>query len=191
MQNRILDIVVTPSGSPLITLQYAKNWMRVTHSEDDTIIGDLIDSCTREMEEFARITLISKSIYVDVDIYIPINKCESEFELPYGAVLNSLDEGISVNYRNGMKYSDYEPKTVDTDYFIRGMNFPRLVFTVAGLYGITYETFLPDVDLPIARSAVLADVAHRYEFRGDADKANGICPAARKLIQPLKRMIWE
>ncbi len=176
-----------------IDLARAKEWCKVTFSDDDNVIQQLITSSRIAIEQFCGISMVPK--IVSLDLYI--NDALCPFELPYGPIYTgNVQTAISISYYNGYKSTDASAQTFDSDYFINGFLFPRLVFNKPGRYIVSYPTgmtleaetgmFKVPEDL---KHAIEVDVLYRYENRGDNPNEKSLCSSSRKIAQPHKRFI--
>jgi hypothetical protein len=72
--NNIYEIKVTDGAEP-ISLETAKDWLRVTTEDDDTIITDLITVARQRVEAFSLISMVAKSIvltgYIELPLFLP------------------------------------------------------------------------------------------------------------------------
>ena len=182
VQTNIYEPVLTETGTEPVTLVQAKAQCRVDFTDDDTLITSLLTQCRRVIEQYTSRSLINKTVSLPLDLLTPV-------ELPYGPVLASPAPILTDNQGN----------TVDpTTYFLRGVQFPRLVPNGQWYYGATlaystgYGTGAPEPDLCLA---ILHEIAFRYELRGDAvDTRKGVNPgiseSARALAAPYIRSAW-
>jgi len=74
--------IVTPAASEPITLTEAKNFLRVDHSNDDTLISALITSARQLCEEYTRRILVTTTIDEYYDKF-PTNRFENLSNLIY------------------------------------------------------------------------------------------------------------
>ena len=154
--NNIYEIKVTDGSEP-ISLQTAKDWLRVTTEDDDAIITDLITVSRKRIEAFSLRSMVAKSIVLTGYI-------EDSFILPYGPISNVS----AVKYLQGQivdtGVNDWE--TLDPDEFqIIGYNDKHFRPQFTGTYEITYTTTAnADAGLKTDLKRVLLWM---YENRGD------------------------
>jgi hypothetical protein len=195
--NRIIDkqITLSQSATNPISLQTAKDWIRVSGTDDDNLITQLIIECIEAIELFCGISIRQKSVTIIIDVKQQ-KLCEFiEIKLPYGPIISSFsgNDLITVKYKNGVKQSDFQDKTVDVDFFYDGLEDITIKFPVPGVYKITYNagyTSVPNLLL----HAIRAEIAFRYEYRGDAqDVADNrlLCATAMAKAKPFKNFQWE
>ena len=147
---KVKDLAVTDGNTEPVTLQQAKDWLRVDSEDDDALITDLITVARKRIERFTGVSMVDKDIVCIVEI-------SKEFPLPYPA----LDEITTVKRWVG---TEWETLTT-SDYVLLGTNTATFRPNVAGLYEIAYST-TADTD-----SALKLDLKRvllwLYENRGD------------------------
>ena len=186
-QLRIIDERKTITGDEHLGLAEAKEWLRVTFTDDDTIITALIKSVRASIEDYCSISIVEKEIIVEVELAQPNNRDNARFELPYGPVSGNIE----VSYQDGYKSTDWATKELDEDYYIDGLDYPSISSFVCGRYRLSYDAGFADGQCPDQLiHAMKVELAERYERRGDAADQRKISESARKIAQPFKRMIW-
>ena len=154
--NHIYEIKVNDGAEP-ISLATAKDWLRVTTEDDDTIITDLITVARKRIEAFSLRSLVAKSIVLTGYLQNP-------FLLPYSPISNIS----AVKYLDGQivdtGVNDWD--TLDPDeYQVIGYNDKHFRPQFAGTYEITYTTTAnADAGLKTDLKRVLLWM---YENRGD------------------------
>jgi hypothetical protein len=78
--NNIYEIKVTDGSEP-ISLETAKDWLRVTTEDDDAIITDLITVSRKRIESYSLRSMVAKSIVLTGHL-------EDSFLLPYSPISN-------------------------------------------------------------------------------------------------------
>jgi uncharacterized phiE125 gp8 family phage protein len=154
--NNIYEIKVTDGAEP-ISLETAKDWLRVTTEDDDTIITDLITVARQRVEAFSLISMVAKSIvltgYIDTSLFLPYAPIStvSAVKSLQGQI---VDTGVN----------DWD--TLDADeYQIIGYNVKQFRPHFNGVYEITYtSTASTDIRLKTDLKRVLLWL---YENRGD------------------------
>jgi len=82
MPNVQID-VVTDAIEQAVTLAEAKAWLRVTHSEDDAVIAELIGSATNSIETFLNNPIITKTFLYKNDGYLVDQDSKCFLVMPY------------------------------------------------------------------------------------------------------------
>ena len=62
---------LTPPAMEPITLTQAKNWLRIDHNQDDSLLQELIIAVRRHAESFMRRALVSRTYKVSMVGYLP------------------------------------------------------------------------------------------------------------------------
>lgn len=177
-----------------ITLAEAKTHLRVTFTDDDVEIYRMISRARRYMENYCNISIVQQRIQVVANI------CGC-WDLPYGPVIEveSVENRELYNGSGPLVYVPSEQEwSVDAGNFLSN-GYPRQISTRDRFYPdnrtrITYTAGMescPD-DL---KAAILAEIAYRYENRGDENRQYvsdipGICPAAQALAAPYRVLRW-
>lgn len=156
--NKIYDIAVTDDATEPITLSAMKEFLRVTSTDDDTIITDLITISRQKLERYTGRSLVVKSIiltaYLDCPILLPYPKFD-------GVTTVKILQG-----QTSVGANDWD--TLDAiDYQLLGTVDVTFIPQQAGVYEITYATDTYSVNA----SGVLYDLKRiclwLYENRGD------------------------
>lgn len=167
--NAILDQKVMEDASEEpVTLDEAKEYMKVDFQEQDLIITSLIKAARALLEQKYDVGIIEKTLRVVLN-----NSCGGR-DLPG----SPISEIISVSTREG----DI------TEYNIIG-DFHRFVEKPITEYlVITYKSGYPLDQVPASfKTAVKAQVLWMFEHPGDEDMASKVCPQAAAIMQPYKR----
>ncbi len=98
--NEVLQINITDGSEP-VTLQQAKDFIRVTSEDDDAIITDLITVARQKIERFTGLTLTDADITLTATLH-------GKFKLPYGP----LDEIDTVKFLEGQNLERHEARQV-------------------------------------------------------------------------------
>lgn len=146
-----------------VTLAEVKSHLRITHSEEDTLLNSLITAARVHAEDFTRRSLITRTAEVLLDEF-PTD----EIWLPY----------MPVTSVTSIKYTDYEDTetTLDSSNYIvdiysrpprivcaYGESWPSDTLKPVNGVAIQYECG-GDVPEPI-KQGILMHVAHLYEHR--------------------------
>lgn len=164
MQNRIINITeITPLVGEPVSITEAKNYLHIDFSNDDTFVALLITAARKRLERYTGLSFGSKTIKVIMEIWA--------FQLlPYGkvrSITSALREGDS-----------------DTNYKLVGDEFHP---EIGGKWEVTYTTSQEVAD--DLKLAILAEVAFRYENRGDDNLAT-LSTMAKDLAMPYKNLSW-
>jgi len=175
----------------------AKAWLKVTFTDDDTVIDGIIKRSRQAVSNFILQSITLTRVTVIAELSAESRSCFIEFLLPYGPVLNANNYGIDyvgVNYKNGPKQSDFETKTVDVDFYYDGITQPVIKLISPGVYKFIYDAGY-NINNPLPedlKDAILSEIAFRYEHRGDEQEyqIQLLSPAARSKAKPYKIMSW-
>lgn len=154
--NNIYEIKVVDGAEP-ISLATAKDWLRVTTEDDDTIITDLITVARKRIEAYTLRSMVSKSItltgYVDYNFMLPYAPISAVSAVKY-LDGQTVDTGVN------------EWETLDADeYQVIGYNDKQFRPHFPATYEITYTTSAnSDAGLKTDLKRVLLWL---YENRGD------------------------
>jgi hypothetical protein len=164
---RILKSIYTNTGTEPLTLEQAKEWLRVTTEDEDTLITGLISTARGAVEAYTGISIIDKEAVIEVEI-------DKRFRLPYP----QTDSIQTVERWNGTTFEEYNSFDTIGDYFV-----PKS----PGTYRIEYTT-IANQD-----PGVLQDVKRvllwQYENRGDA-----LAVMPKELMsnaKAFKILVWE
>jgi hypothetical protein len=149
------------------TLASLKDYLIVGHTDDDSLIGQIRDSvCTLIMEQTKR-PLVPVTCEFLMEVNNPVVKIP---RLPVDTI-NSVHEKVSQNTYEALPTTDYE--LVGDD----------LVLEKTGIMRINYDGgyAISSVPEPL-RLAVFAEVAYRYENRGDKNLPAELCGPANQYI---------
>lgn len=156
--NDIYEIRVTDGSEP-VSLQTAKDWLRVTHTDEDDLITELITVARKRIEKYCTRSLVAKTIVLTGLI-------DSYSFLPYPPI-NSVS---LVRYLDGQTATTgvNEFTTLDADeYQLVGYYEKHFKPTITAVHEITYTT------LANSDEGLLNDLKRvllwKYENRGDDD----------------------
>jgi uncharacterized phiE125 gp8 family phage protein len=173
LQNYILDVKVTSDiGTEPVTVAEAKAYLHIDFSTDDTFIGTLITAARKRLERYTGVSFGTKTIKAYMEMYY-------QQEIPYGPIQSVTQ------VRSFVGGTEFETLASD-EYELKGSDYQIFNPEAMGEYELTYQagyTTLPD-DLKLA---ILAEVAFRYENRGD-DNVKTLCNTAKDLAIPYKRL---
>ena len=178
-----------------VTLAEAKLFLKVTGTEEDSLITDLITSARRMLEKYTSSSFGTKTLHAT---WVEPT-ADDLYELPYGP-----HRSVDHVYRIDAEGTE-TAQTVNVDYWIRGdqdfyitigkkwsTGYPvstdslRVEYT-AGYGGTTTEA-LPD-ELKVA---ILKQVATDYELRENISLSGGtvLSNESKTLANPYRRKLW-
>lgn len=174
-QARLLERIVAPASEP-VSLSDAKQYLRVEHSADDTLIGQLIVTARQMAERYLRRSLITQTWKMSFGGVL-----ESETRLAYGPVQSVTEitlidaDGAAATLSAALYRLNATKELVLTnDYF----SADRTQITYVAGYGAA-----ADVPGPI-RQGMLMHLAALYDQRGVGDMPD----AAIALYRAYKEM---
>ena len=173
---RDITTVVAPTAT-IVTLQQAKDYLRVDYSEDDTLIQSLIDAARIRLEQYAGVAMTPRTLKV-------VAYVDEFIELPY-APINTISlveywdntNWVSVQLGNYNVLGDTYKKVYFTSPFMSEFRFT---------YTCGYAT-TPDS----MKTALLKMVADLYDYREssvESSKPNANVVSAYELMKPYKRI---
>lgn len=171
--------IITPPSVPAVSLETAKDFLRIDHTADDQVIDILLWGATERCELFTGRAFIKRRLAVYLD------EPEVEVFLPYAPVI-SLEAVITID---GETFEGYELDEVGgrlrlkEDYsFPDYKGFKSLRVEYEAGYGET-EDAVP----PLVKVAILKTVAFWYENRMEAyqlpqEAKDFLFPYVRKVV---------
>ena len=170
----MLKVEKTVTGTNELTLEVAKSWMRIDHSDKDTLITLLIDEAKELIETYINYTLTPATITLTAT-------ARTKLFLPYGPVQSITSvkdtDGEDVTYTYDGLYIDFAPSV----YSVTAPSTPYVQTTTIYTTG---TDSLPAGLLLSWKEVVL----HLYENRGDVDVANLLSNI--KPLQQYRHKIW-
>lgn len=171
------DVTGSPGTEP-VTVQEAKDWMRLEgfiddydstpsdFDDDDTFIEMLIVSARKRLEEYTGLSFIPKTFEAELD------NLAGYTELPYGPVTD-ITSVVDVD--------DTDSPATELDYTTTN-NLSKLKTPIQAGLLVTYDagyTTTPDW----VKHAILTEVAYRYMHRGD-EELRGVSQDAKNICSP-------
>lgn len=154
--NNIYEIKVTDGSEP-VSLETAKDWLRVTTEDDDTIITDLITVARKRIEAYSLKSMVAKTIVLTGHI-------EDAFNLPYAPIASVSSVRFLAGQVADTGANDWEILDAD-EYQLIGYSEKRFRPQFSGVYEITYtSTASTNLSLKTDLKRVLLWM---YENRGD------------------------
>lgn len=158
--------LITPPAREAITLDVAKHHLRVTHTDDDALISELIPAARRFAEGYTRRAFITQTWNLLLDgfpaiIRVPMPPLQAVASINYvdaagvSQLLDAADyqvDAITEPARIALRFGETWPQTYDE------LNVVTVQFTAG------YGDNVGDVPATI-RSAMLMHIAHMYEHR--------------------------
>lgn len=169
-QNYILEIPTrNKTGTNPISVADFKQWAKVQTSDDDSLIGDLIDEITDQSEKILNLSLVTQTVTVIMDVE------KSPLRLPY-MPMQSLTK---------IEYWDDGWQTLDTSKYDQISEMIRLKDAPTGYYRIEYEAGYSSVPKGIL-NALKQAMLTAYEDRQDhAEDGVNLIPqnSLKRLLQ--------
>jgi uncharacterized phiE125 gp8 family phage protein len=190
LQVRIKTDVITD----IVSLEEAKNWCKITGSQDDNVIEMLLTSAREALEKYTASTFAQKTIYATW-IEIPDDWI---LELPYGPVI-SVDKVYSID-DEGTEVL----QTVNSDYYVYGdteavikvsqfwSTGERVHRSIRVEYKAGYGDTLTEALPERLREAILKEVATQYKFRDNLSEVSTVLLSneSKALAAPYRRQLW-
>jgi|APGre2960657404_1045060.scaffolds.fasta_scaffold03648_2 uncharacterized phiE125 gp8 family phage protein len=162
-------VVITDLATEPVTVQEAKNYMRISNNEEDTLIGELITSARQRLEGFTNRSFGTKTLKVRW------NELNGWQELPYSPI-----QSITSVVNDDLTALTYESKGLEVKQ-IEAFSFDGVIVQyVAGF------TTLPKA----LKEAILKEVSTSYENRENyilADSATILSNEAKMLASRFSR----
>ena len=121
-----IPIVTTDLTTEPVTVQEAKDWMAITHNNEDTIIGELITRARQMIEKFCGLSFGEK----EITAVIHADGRGEPYALPYGPTISIT------SVLNRVAFSSSEVMVDGEDYQLQAGLF---ICRVEGLMEIVYE----------------------------------------------------
>jgi uncharacterized phiE125 gp8 family phage protein len=173
---RDVTTTVAPSAT-IVTLQAAKDYLRVDYSEDDTLIQSLIDTARIRLEQYASVAMTARTLKV-------VAYVDEFIELPY-APINTIS---LVEYWDG---EDWVAMTVG-DYRVLGDTYKKVYFTSTLMSDFRFTYTCGYATTPESmKTALLKMVGDLYEYREssvESSKPSANLTTAYELMKPYKRV---
>lgn len=182
--------LITPSNTDVVTLAEAKKHLRISHTDEDTIIQQYIDAAVEYYQEATNLNLRNETFELYLDKF-------PEWELVINK--NPVTSIDSIQYYDLDNAS--QNLTVDDDYFVDLQNYPGRVVrpankTFPATYNrpnavkITFKAGLTAVPKR-AKQAILLLAAHFFVNREAAvDRTISEVPLALQSLLNLDKVTW-
>lgn len=183
--NQIIDIADVSDDSAEITepvtLAEMKNYMRLEGFENDDSTTEFdFDSDNDLIEEMIMAARISAEAWCGISIVphtweVLLTNLSGDIELPNGPNAEVTE------------ILDYNNSEIDEDCIkVIGSAYKRLQAPLQEKMTVTYTAGFTEVPKPI-KIALMKQVCHLYEHRGDELQDMGLCPGAINLLAKYKR----
>ena len=173
---RDVTTTVAPSAT-IVTLQAAKDYLRVDYSEDDTLITSLIEAARIRLEQYASVAMTPRTLKV-------VAYVDEFIELPY-APINTIS---LVEYWDGAAWVTLELG----NYRVIGDTYKKVYFTspIMSDFRFTYTCGYATTPESM-KTALLKMVGDLYEYREssvESSKPSANLTTAYELMKPYKRV---
>lgn len=166
--NAVLEVKqVESSVTEPVTVQEAKDWMKVDLTDDDTLITELITVARKQVEGYLCISLVPKNITAI------LNNSQGGIELPYGPVASITS----------VKDEDDVTLTETDDYVLQGEDYK----TIKTPYDYLKVVYVTAANIE-HKTGVLQQILYLYENRGDVN-AGQLSPMVKMTLKPYRR-VW-
>lgn len=173
--NRFLKPVTTVKKDTYaldFSLQDVKDYLIVTHNEDDGVIQTIIDAVVSKLEQVVK----RPFSYTAVNMLMEV--CNATIHLPRLPII----EIDSVSIKTGKGYTGFEALTTDEYEFLGD----DIILEQLGVMLVVYTAGYTPGNLPSElKNATFAEIAYRYQNRGDKTIDDGLCTTAMTYIQHL------
>ncbi|WP_343692768.1 head-tail connector protein [Chitinophaga sp.] len=174
LRTRTKDItVLTDVASEPVTLQEAKDFLKVSYSDDDDIITGMITAARQLLEKQLNISFAPKSLQATFSL----GDC-SEYVIPYGPVTEVTEVKFRYEWDDTMNITT-------TKYTVEGQTFRGQ----EGYYTIKYDAGYANCPDAI-RQGILKQVAWMYENRGDSTGAGQVNPDVLYMLSGYNQNSW-
>ena len=173
---RDVTTTVAPTAT-IVTLQAAKDYLRVDYSEDDTLIQNLIDAARIRLEQYAGVAMSPRTLKV-------VAYVDEFIELPY-APINNIS---MVEYWDNTNWVEIELG----NYNVLGDTYKKVYFTspIMSEFRFTYTCGYATTPESM-KTALLKMVGDLYEYREssvESTKPSANLTTAYELMKPYKRV---
>lgn len=165
--NYVLEKYATPlSATEPLTLQQAKDYLRVTHSTEDTLITEMIVASRQAIEKVTGLSLVPSTVVALID------NSGGDIELPLGPYVKDLE----IADEDGTEITSFELRGLQFKTLHRPTNSYIVCTYKAGYTASAFETYpiLP-TDL---LNAIKDQVSFLYENRGEGVDVSSVCDKA-------------
>lgn len=177
LSNRILSVSILPDNGAAepVSLDQAKSWLIVEHTDDDTIIGDLITAVRMLLEKYTKKVFRPSTVTLELQIC----KCWKLPRLPIVGAITTFERW------DGEAYQTVDPGC----YRLLG---DSIVSTPAGQIKVVYKAGYALADFPEdLRLAMKSEIVYRYENRGDKSLDLAISSTTESYISNYISYAWQ
>lgn len=164
--NYVVDRI-SDSGAPLISLDEAKEYLKITHDLDNRTITNLIERIINDMEGYMWISLQASTYKVYTDAAFFRNGCIPIRRGP-AATITSVEYYDETNTLQTLGASNYFVSRGVPDVILREYNVTwPTIYSRRDAVVVTYTTN-PTVESKVKERALIA-LAYLYEHRSEVD----------------------
>lgn len=171
-----MNVKIITDCAEVVTLTETKNWLKVTGTQDDDLIEDIMIPAARQaLEKFTGASFGEKTIEVLFTTW------ENFYTLPYGPVteVTKVERVYTDGTETELTTDDYTVR--DDKVYVTEWYSTRELVGVRVTYTAGYND---DEPMPaMLKEAVLNQISYNYDNRENG----GISPAAMHKCQPYKR----
>ena len=183
-----LTLEFSDYGTEPVSLEEAKNHLRVSNDLEDTLIGEIISSAREWCENYCNRSFIEKT----VELYISQANDTYEFDITHGPIL-SIDEVYSID-----KSGTETLLTLNGDYYLYGSKYKTIEFTQSASENISYKiVYTTQDDCPDSvKQAILKLVNEMWVNRGLIEEQGGFTGSelktfnVRQILNGFKNRVW-
>ncbi len=166
MRNNVLEAFAVPiEADEPFTVAQAKEYARISNSNEDALIGELITAARQAMERLTQLTLVPSNVTAI------INNSEGLIELP----LNPYVSDLVIKDRDGNEL-DFELLGERFKYLEKPM-YAYMKATYKAGYSAIGEEGYPEMPIDLL-NAIKDQFAFLYGNRGDSSSELNYCPKA-------------
>jgi len=153
-----MEYKVSNLGSELFTLEEVKSYLKITYTDDDNLLNDLITSSRQLAENYVGVSLITKTITVFFDE----DEVESDYLLPFPP----HDAIIEVKRADTVLSADQYQKYGLTQFRVRfNAIWSTSEISTPNTAEFTYTTLAETNNLKEFKSALYKNIGELYEMR--------------------------
>jgi hypothetical protein len=137
-----------------VDLATAKRHLRITFTDDDNLLNDIIKAARVKVEHKHNKSLVRR----EVTVYLSNGR---SVELPYGPVVDTIND-----------VTDIDGSMVD--FTIGGLEYPTITYPISTHLKIVYMAGYTPTTIPANyKREILEEIAYMYRHPGDEKRENG------------------
>ncbi|WP_343702697.1 phage head-tail connector protein [Chitinophaga sp.] len=176
LRNRTKDVkVVTDVTDEPVTLQEAKDFLKISYSDEDALIEGLIMASRQLLEKLLNISIATKTLKAT----FTHDGCYP-YQIPYGPVGNITEAKFQYDAEDG--------SITTTDYTLIGEDFKEFKGR-AGYWVVTYDAGYTETPEAL-KQGILKQVAWMYENRGDEGKTGEVNKDVLYMLAGFNKNAW-